>query len=98
MEDHLPKRLEELVKSRYGLHPQGCVVSVSHSVKYLTLLSQLTRFDIPGLFENMFAASNPWWWCSDMTPLGGCLLGGGTVINGMLYFPPPSTYHEPLVT
>ncbi|KIM33732.1 cellobiose dehydrogenase protein [Serendipita vermifera MAFF 305830] len=50
----------------------------------------LTRFDIPGLFENMFAGSNPWWWCSDMTVLGGCLIGGGTVINGMLYFPPPN--------
>lgn len=50
----------------------------------------LTRFDIPGLFENMFGADDPWWWCKDLTVFGGCLLGGGTVINGMLYFPPPT--------
>ncbi|CAG7847998.1 Cellobiose dehydrogenase Short=CDH; AltName: Full=Cellobiose-quinone oxidoreductase; Flags: Precursor [Serendipita indica DSM 11827] len=49
----------------------------------------LTRFDIPGLFENMFGAADPWWWCTDMTVFGGCLVGGGTVINGMLYYPPP---------
>lgn len=51
----------------------------------------LTRFDIPGLFENMFGADNPWWWCTDMTVFGGCLVGGGTVINGMLYYPPPDS-------
>ncbi|KAG8842600.1 hypothetical protein FRB91_004077, partial [Serendipita sp. 411] len=49
----------------------------------------LTRFDIPGLFENMFGAADPWWWCKDMTVFGGCLMGGGTVINGMLYYTSP---------
>lgn len=27
-----------------------------------------------------------------MTFFGGCLLGGGTVINGMLYYPPPGMH------
>ena len=27
------------------------------------LPSQLTKFDIPGLFESMFTDSNPWYWC-----------------------------------
>ncbi|KAG6833025.1 substrate-specific activator of APC-dependent proteolysis [Tephrocybe sp. NHM501043] len=42
----------------------------------------LTKFDIPGLFETMFSDSNPFWWCKDITVFAGCLLGGGTTING----------------
>jgi cellobiose dehydrogenase (acceptor) len=66
------------------------------------MVLQLTRFDIPGLFENMFGSDNPWWWCADQTVFGGCLVGGGTVINGMLYWPSPgqeffSTRIEPLI-
>jgi cellobiose dehydrogenase (acceptor) len=45
--------------------------------------TQLTRFDTPGLFEAMFSASNPYWWCKDVTEFAGCLVGGGTSINGM---------------
>ncbi|KAG8687354.1 hypothetical protein FRC12_017219 [Ceratobasidium sp. 428] len=50
--------------------------------------TSLTRFDIPGLFEGMFAGSNPYWWCDDVLPFAGCLVGGGTAINGMLYWYP----------
>ncbi|KAG6820015.1 substrate-specific activator of APC-dependent proteolysis [Arthromyces matolae] len=49
----------------------------------------LTKFDIPGLFETMFSDSNPFWWCKDITVFAGCLLGGGTTINGALYWVPP---------
>ncbi|KAG8745775.1 hypothetical protein FRC10_007036 [Ceratobasidium sp. 414] len=48
----------------------------------------LTRFDIPGLFEGMFAGSNPYWWCDDVLPFAGCLVGGSTAINGLLYWYP----------
>lgn len=26
-------------------------------------LNQLTKFDIPGLFESMFSGANTYWWC-----------------------------------
>ncbi|CEL59822.1 Cellobiose dehydrogenase OS=Phanerochaete chrysosporium GN=CDH-1 PE=1 SV=1 [Rhizoctonia solani AG-1 IB] len=50
--------------------------------------TSLTRFDIPGLFESMFGASNPYWWCDDVQPFAGCLVGGGAAINGLLYWYP----------
>ncbi|EGN94369.1 hypothetical protein SERLA73DRAFT_171373 [Serpula lacrymans var. lacrymans S7.3] len=50
--------------------------------------TNLTKFDIPGLFESMFTDSNPWYWCKDITVFAGCLLGGGTSINGALYWLP----------
>ncbi|KAI0320478.1 cellobiose dehydrogenase [Amylostereum chailletii] len=50
--------------------------------------TELTKFDIPGLFESMFTDSNPWYWCKDITVFAGCLLGGGTSINGALYWYP----------
>ncbi|KAH8806689.1 hypothetical protein DL96DRAFT_1698942 [Flagelloscypha sp. PMI_526] len=49
----------------------------------------LTKFDTPGLFESMFGDSNPFWWCKDITVFAGCLVGGGTSINGGLYFVSP---------
>ncbi|KAF8596985.1 cellobiose dehydrogenase [Ceratobasidium sp. AG-I] len=50
--------------------------------------TSLTRFDVPGLFETMFGSSNPYWWCDDVIPFSGCLVGGGTAINGLLYWYP----------
>nr|BAD36748.1 cellobiose dehydrogenase [Irpex lacteus] len=50
----------------------------------------LTKFDIPGVFESMFTDSNPFWWCKDVTVFAGCLIGGGTSINGALYWYPNS--------
>ncbi|KAH7911765.1 putative cellobiose dehydrogenase [Hygrophoropsis aurantiaca] len=50
--------------------------------------TKLTKFDIPGLFESMFSDSDPWYWCKDITVFAGCLLGGGTSINGALYWLP----------
>ncbi|KAF8657601.1 hypothetical protein AX16_002182 [Volvariella volvacea WC 439] len=51
--------------------------------------TQLTKFDVPGLFESLFSDPSPFWWCRDINSFAGCLLGGGTSINGMLYFLPP---------
>ncbi|KAF8905671.1 hypothetical protein CPB85DRAFT_1437210 [Mucidula mucida] len=48
----------------------------------------VTKFDVPGLFESMFSDSNPFWWCKDVTVFAGCLIGGGTSINGGLYWYP----------
>ncbi|RDB26844.1 Cellobiose dehydrogenase [Hypsizygus marmoreus] len=49
----------------------------------------LTKFDVPGLFETMFSDGNPFWWCKDINVFAGCLIGGGTSINGALYWFPP---------
>jgi len=34
------------------------------------------------LWESMFTDSNPFWWCKDVNSFAGCLVGGGTAING----------------
>jgi cellobiose dehydrogenase (acceptor) len=39
----------------------------------------------------MFNDINPFWWCKDITTFAGCLLGGGTAINGALFWHPPSS-------
>ncbi|KAK0437789.1 cellobiose dehydrogenase [Armillaria borealis] len=49
---------------------------------------QLTKFDVPGLFETLFTDSNPFWWCKDVNTFAGCLIGGGTSVNGALYWYP----------
>jgi len=41
----------------------------------------LTRFDVPILFSSMYTAPDPSWWCSDVTSLSGCLIGGGASVN-----------------
>ncbi|PPQ99962.1 hypothetical protein CVT24_009541 [Panaeolus cyanescens] len=53
--------------------------------------TNLTKFDVPGLFETMFQDSNPYWWCKDINVFAGCILGGGTAINGALYWYPPDS-------
>ncbi|CAE6505183.1 unnamed protein product [Rhizoctonia solani] len=50
--------------------------------------TSLTKFDIPGLFESMFSGSLPYWWCDDVQPFAGCIVGGGAAINGLLYWYP----------
>ncbi|QRV79035.1 GMC oxidoreductase [Ceratobasidium sp. AG-Ba] len=50
--------------------------------------TQLTRFDIPALYEGMYQGNDRYWWCDDMDPLAGCLVGGCSAINGMLYWYP----------
>ncbi|KAJ7182657.1 cellobiose dehydrogenase [Mycena crocata] len=50
--------------------------------------SNFTKFDIPGLFESMFTDPSEFWWCKDITVFAGCLVGGGTSVNGALYWLP----------
>ncbi|KAJ7489446.1 cellobiose dehydrogenase [Mycena latifolia] len=50
--------------------------------------TNFTKFDIPGLFESMFTDANDFWWCKDITVFAGCLVGGGTSVNGALYWLP----------
>ncbi|KAJ6600770.1 cellobiose dehydrogenase [Mycena sp. CBHHK59/15] len=50
--------------------------------------TNLTKFDVPGLFESMFTDPNAFWWCKDITVFAGCLVGGGTSVNGALYWLP----------
>ncbi|TFK24100.1 cellobiose dehydrogenase [Coprinopsis marcescibilis] len=57
--------------------------------------TNLTKFDVPGLFETMFQDSDPYWWCKDVNVFAGCLLGGGTAINGGLYWYPPDIDFSP---
>ncbi|PBK88877.1 cellobiose dehydrogenase flavo protein-like protein [Armillaria gallica] len=47
---------------------------------------ELTLFDVPGLFESLFADNGTFWWCDDV--FSGCMVGGGTAINGGLYWIP----------
>ncbi|KAH9919454.1 cellobiose dehydrogenase [Epithele typhae] len=53
--------------------------------------ANLTKFDVPGLFESMFTDPNAFWWCKDITYFAGCLLGGGGSVNGALYWYPPDS-------
>jgi cellobiose dehydrogenase (acceptor) len=53
--------------------------------------AKLTKFDVPGLFESMFSDPSPFWWCTDISVFAGCLVGGGTSINGALYWYPPAS-------
>ncbi|KAF7760214.1 CAZyme family AA8 [Agaricus bisporus var. burnettii] len=53
--------------------------------------TKLTKFDVPGAFESMFNDADPWYWCKDITVFAGCLLGGGTAINGALFWHPPDS-------
>ncbi|KAG8725176.1 hypothetical protein FRC09_006799 [Ceratobasidium sp. 395] len=50
--------------------------------------THLTRFDIPAIYQSMYAFTGQYWWCNDITTRAGCLVGGGTAINGILYWYP----------
>ncbi|KAJ7768340.1 cellobiose dehydrogenase [Mycena metata] len=50
--------------------------------------TNLTKFDVPGLFESMFTDPNAFWWCKDINVFAGCILGGGGAVNGALYWLP----------
>ncbi|QRW07920.1 GMC oxidoreductase [Ceratobasidium sp. AG-Ba] len=50
--------------------------------------TQLTRFDIPGMYQSMYDWKGQYWWCDDVDTRAGCLVGGGTAINGILYWYP----------
>lgn len=43
---------------------------------------QYTKFDVPGLFETMWSDANSFWWCTDVAVSAGCVVGGGSAVNG----------------
>ncbi|CAE6527552.1 unnamed protein product [Rhizoctonia solani] len=49
--------------------------------------TNLTRFDMPAGFQTVFSGT-PYFMCKDLPARGGCLVGGGAAINGMLYWYP----------
>ncbi|KEP49765.1 cellobiose dehydrogenase [Rhizoctonia solani 123E] len=49
--------------------------------------TNLTRFDMPAGFQTVFSGT-PYFMCTDLPARGGCLVGGGAAINGMLYWYP----------
>ncbi|THH08759.1 hypothetical protein EW145_g2494 [Phellinidium pouzarii] len=51
--------------------------------------TDLTRYDIPGEFQGLFGSTGPtYWFCKDINTFAGCLIGGGSSINGALYWYP----------
>ncbi|KAF8760339.1 Cellobiose dehydrogenase [Rhizoctonia solani] len=50
--------------------------------------TNLTRFDIPGLYESIVSTAPAYWWCDDIQAGAACLIGGGTAVNGLLYWYP----------
>ncbi|KXH25494.1 fungal cellulose binding domain-containing protein [Colletotrichum simmondsii] len=51
--------------------------------------SNLTRFDVPGLYGHIWQDSAGIK-CPDVVPMAGCVLGGGSAINAGLWFKPQS--------
>ncbi|KAK1656517.1 hypothetical protein BDP55DRAFT_569206 [Colletotrichum godetiae] len=51
--------------------------------------SNLTRFDVPGLYGLIWQDSTDIK-CPDVVPMAGCVLGGGSAINAGLWFKPQS--------
>lgn len=50
----------------------------------------LTAYEVPGLFNALpsFPGNNAY--CSDTPEMAGCILGGGTAVNGLQFVRPPS--------
>ena len=51
--------------------------------------TNLTRFDVPGL-DNQIWHDSAGIACADITTMAGCVLGGGTAINAGLWWKPPA--------
>ncbi|PVI07312.1 cellobiose dehydrogenase [Periconia macrospinosa] len=51
--------------------------------------TNLTRFDVPGLFNQIWRDSNGVA-CEDTGVMAGCVLGGGVAVNSALWWKPPS--------
>ncbi|KAJ3122408.1 hypothetical protein HK098_002894 [Nowakowskiella sp. JEL0407] len=50
--------------------------------------NQLTRFDVPGLCNEIWNNASTFL-CNDYDAMAGCLLGGGTAINAGMFWKPP---------
>jgi len=50
----------------------------------------LTAFEVPGLFSSLPSFPGNDAYCSDTPEQAGCILGGGTAVNGLQFVRPPS--------
>ncbi|KAK7182663.1 Cellobiose dehydrogenase 7 [Paraphaeosphaeria sporulosa] len=49
-----------------------------------------TVYEVPGMFMQLSAYPGNKGYCSDTAGMAGCILGGGTAVNGMAFIKPPS--------
>ncbi|KAJ4295201.1 hypothetical protein N0V90_007211 [Kalmusia sp. IMI 367209] len=49
-----------------------------------------TVYEVPGMFLYLSAYPGNKGYCSDTAGMAGCILGGGTTVNGMAFIKPPS--------
>jgi cellobiose dehydrogenase (acceptor) len=52
--------------------------------------STATVYEVPGMFLQLSAYPGNKGYCSDTAGMAGCILGGGTTVNGMAFIKPPS--------
>ncbi|OAL52711.1 FAD/NAD(P)-binding domain-containing protein [Pyrenochaeta sp. DS3sAY3a] len=50
----------------------------------------LTAYEVPGLFSSLPSFPGNKAYCSDTPEMAGCILGGGTAVNGLQFVRPPS--------
>jgi cellobiose dehydrogenase (acceptor) len=50
----------------------------------------LTAYEVPGLFNSLPSFPGNDAYCSDTPEMAGCILGGGTAVNGLQFVRPPS--------
>lgn len=49
----------------------------------------VTQYDVPGMGYYLTTASETTEYCSDVAGMAGCLLGGSTMVNAMMFVKPP---------
>ena len=49
-----------------------------------------TVYEVPGMFTQLSAYPGNKGYCPDTAGMAGCILGGGTTVNGMAFIKPPS--------
>lgn len=50
--------------------------------------SSVTQYDVPGMAYYLSTAKDTSGYCTDTASQAGCLLGGGTMINALMFVPP----------
>ncbi|KAL5632118.1 hypothetical protein ACGC1H_000214 [Rhizoctonia solani] len=68
-------------------YPTNVSAQTTRLVHMNLISNKLTRFDMPAGFQTVFTGT-PYFMCTDLPARGGCLVGGGAAINGMLYWYP----------
>ncbi|KAH7092625.1 cellobiose dehydrogenase [Paraphoma chrysanthemicola] len=84
------QRLAEAGKSVLVLERGGPSFYSSGGDLVVPWNNTLTAFEVPGLFSTLpnFPGNDAY--CSDTPEIAGCILGGGTAVNGLQFVRPPS--------